>query len=79
MLAVKGTSYVDEMVKAVAQRTGLSEEQSRQAAQAVLDYLATKLPAPVAEQVKAVASGTMPNMGNMGEMGKNVGGMFGKK
>ncbi len=70
---------MDELVKAVSQRTGLSEDQSLQAAQAVLDYLATKLPAPIAEQVKSVASGNMPNMGNMDEMGKTVGGMFGKK
>jgi hypothetical protein len=67
---------MDELVKAVSQRTGLSEEQSRQAAQAVLDFLMTKLPPPLAEQIKGALSGKAPDMT---EMGKNLGGMLGKR
>jgi hypothetical protein len=35
----------------------------------------TKLPAPVAEQVKSALTGG----GNLGDMAKGLGGMFGKK
>ncbi len=66
---------MDELVQAVSQKTGLSPEQSRAAAQAVLDFLMTKLPGPVGEQVKSALEGG----GNLGDMAKGLGGMFGKK
>ena len=34
---------MDEMAKMVSQRTGLSEDQSRKAAQAVMDYILNRL------------------------------------
>lgn len=66
---------MDELVKTVSAKTGLSEDQSKAAAQAVLDFLMTKLPAPVAEQVKSALTGG----GNMGGLAQGLGGMFGKK
>jgi hypothetical protein len=63
------------LVQVVSQKTGLSQEQSRAAAQAVLDFLMTKLPAPVAEQVKSTLTGG----GNLSDISKGLGGMFGKK
>ncbi len=66
---------MDELVKVVAQKTGLSEDQARAAAQAVIDYLKTKLPAPVAGQLDSVLKGG----GSMADMAKGLGGMFGKK
>ena len=66
---------MDELVQVVSQKTGLSPDQSRAAAQAVLDFLMTKLPGPVAEQVKSALTGG----GNLGGMAKGLGGMFGKK
>lgn len=65
---------MDELIKAVSQKTGLSADQSKAAAQAVLDYLMTKLPAPVGEQIKSALMG-----GGVGDMVKNLGGMLGKK
>ncbi|MGB8648432.1 MAG: DUF2267 domain-containing protein [Anaerolineae bacterium] len=64
---------MDELVKAVSQKTGLSEDQSRAAAQAVIDFLKTKLPGPVAGQLDAVLQG-----GGMPDLSKGLGGLFGK-
>ena len=66
---------MDELVKAVSQKTGLSPEQSKAAAQAVIDYLKGKLPGPVAGQIDNVLKGG----GGLGDMAKGLGGMFGKK
>jgi len=66
---------MDELVNVVAQKTGLSQDQSRAAAQAVIDYLKSKLPAPVAGQIDSVLKGG----GGLGDMAKGLGGMLGKK
>ncbi len=67
---------MDELVNVVVQKTGLPKDKATQAVQAVMDYLQTKLPAPVADQVKAALGG---GGGNLGDMAKGLGGMFGKK
>ena len=66
---------MDELVQVVSKKTGLSEDQSRAAAQAVIDYLKGKLPAPVAAQLDSVLQGG----GSMGDMAKGLGGMLGRK
>ncbi len=66
---------MDELIKQVVAKTGISEEQARGAVQTVAAYLKEKLPAPVASQVDAVLSGGTPNLG---DMGKNLGGLFGR-
>lgn len=68
---------MDELAKAISQKTGLSEDQSRQAAQAAMDYLMTKLPAPLAEQVKSALTGG--GASGLADAAKGLGGMFGKK
>ena len=45
---------MDELVKLVAEKTGLSEEMAETAVKLVLDYVKKKLPAPVAAQVDAL-------------------------
>ncbi len=64
---------MDELVNVVSQKTGLSHDQAQAAAQAVIDYLKTKLPAPVAGQIDAVLKGG----GGMPDVSKGLGGMFG--
>ncbi len=66
---------MDELVNQVQAKTGLSHDQAMQAAQTVIDYLKAKLPGPVAGQIDNALKGNV----NMGDMAKNVGGMFGKK
>ncbi len=68
---------MDELVNVVVQKTGLPKDQAAAAVKAVMDYLQTKLPAPVAEQVKAALGGGGST--NLGDMAKGLGGMFGKK
>jgi uncharacterized protein (DUF2267 family) len=62
---------MDELVKQVAQKTGITEDQARQAVTVVVNYLKEKLPAPIAAQVDGVLSG----QGAAGALG----GLFGKK
>jgi hypothetical protein len=42
---------MDELVKMVAEETGLPEAQARKAAEAVVKFLKTKLPEPLAGQI----------------------------
>jgi hypothetical protein len=45
---------MDELVRLVSQKTGLSKEMSETAVKLVLDYIKKKLPKPVAAQVDMV-------------------------
>ncbi len=72
---------MDELIKQVSQKTGLSEDMARQATTTVIGYLKTKLPAPIAGQIDNVLGGAggaaMPT--NLGDITKDIGGMFGNK
>ncbi|MCB0156304.1 MAG: hypothetical protein KDF65_16025 [Anaerolineae bacterium] len=65
---------MDEIVKTVSQKTGLSEEMAKTAVEAVLDYLKSRLPAPIAGQVDSVVRGD-----SGGGVAGMMGGLFGKK
>ncbi|GAP09225.1 hypothetical protein BECAL_00365 [Bellilinea caldifistulae] len=49
---------MDELVKLVVQKTGIPEPAARQAVEVVLGFLKEKLPAPIADQIDAVVSGS---------------------
>ena len=66
---------MDELIKQIVTKTGITEDQARAAVQTVAGFLKEKLPAPIAGQVDAVLSGSGPNLG---DMGKNLGGLFGR-
>ena len=71
---------MDELVNQVAQRTGLSQDQARQAADAELAFLKDKLPAPIASQIDGLLSGQsgQANPGDIaGQALGGLGGMFG--
>ena len=53
----RGGETVDELVKLVSEKTGLSEEMSRMAVEVVLGYLREKLPDPIAGQIDSLLSG----------------------
>ncbi len=61
---------MEELIKMVSEKTGLSEEKSKVAIETVLDYLKDKLPAPIAGQIDSVLEGG-------GGLGGVVGGLFG--
>jgi hypothetical protein len=69
---------MDELVKMVAEKTGLSEEMSTVAVETVIDYLKDKLPAPVAGQIDTVLGGNGAAQDVSG-VAKGLGGLFGKK
>jgi len=62
---------MDELVKLVSGKTGLSEEMSETAVKLVLEYVKKKLPASVAAQVDVVLGA-----GSTADM---LGGLFGGK
>ena len=64
---------MDELVKLVAKKTGLSQDQAKTAVTLVVDYLKKKLPAPVAGQIDTVLGG-----GTV-DVVKGLGGLLGKK
>jgi hypothetical protein len=68
---------MDELVKMVSQKTGLSEDKARSAAETVIDYVKAKLPQPLASQVDNVVN--KGGGGGMGDIAGKVGGMLGDK
>lgn len=73
-------SIMDQLTAFVSQKTGLSQDQANQAAQAVIDFLKSKLPGPIASQLDSVlsgggASGAMDQAkGMLGGLGGMLGG-----
>ena len=70
---------MDEIIKAVMQQTGLSNEIAKQAVAVVLSQLKTQLPKPIADQLDALlgGTGTGGSADVMGTVMKGLGGMFG--
>jgi len=69
---------MDELVKAVSERTGLSEAQARVAAETVISHLKSRLPAPVASQIDTfLAEGG--STGALSDLAGGLGGLMGKK
>ena len=64
----------EELVRMVAQKTGLPEDKARSAAETVIGYLKERLPSPVASQLDSVGGGT----GNLGDTAKALGEKFGR-
>ncbi len=70
---------MDEIIKAVMQQTGLSNEIAKQAVAVVLSQLKTQLPKPIADQLDALLGGAAADGSTdvMGSVMKGLGGMFG--
>jgi uncharacterized protein (DUF2267 family) len=64
---------MDELIKLVSSKVGISEAQAKDAVETVLGFLKDKLPSPVAGQVESVLKG------DMGDVAGTLGGLFGKK
>ena len=68
---------MDELIKQVTQKAGISEAQAKQTVETVMGFLKDKLPAPIASQVEGLLGGSgTPDVGDVGE---KLGGIFGKK
>ena len=69
---------MNELVKLVSQKTGLSEEMSQLAVETVVNYLKGKLPAPIAGQIDSVLGGSGAGSA-VDSLTRGLGGLFGKK
>jgi hypothetical protein len=67
---------MDELVKQVSAKTGISEEQARTAVTTVLGFLKDKLPAPIAGQIDGVVSGEGSTGGGLGDLANKAGSFF---
>ncbi len=65
---------MDELIKLVSQKVGISTEQAKKAVDTVLGFLKGKLPGPIAKQVDGVLKGV-----DVKGVTKGLGGLFGKK
>ena len=65
---------MDELVKLVSQKTGISEAMAKQAVEIVLGFIKEKLPAPIAGQIDAVIGGGDLTGGLGGILGGIMGG-----
>ncbi len=68
---------MDEMIKSISDKTGLSEDMARQVTEVVLEHLKDKLPAPIAGQIdKVLRGGDAPK--GLEDLTKSMGSIFGK-
>jgi hypothetical protein len=78
---------MDELIKQVTQRSGISESQARTAVETVVGFLKERLPSPLAGQVDgalnssagAIGTGIDSIADRAGDLAGGLGGMFGKK
>jgi hypothetical protein len=69
---------MDELIKRVVEKTGISEDQARSAVNTVAAFLKQKLPAPIAGQVDNVLGGGGGVSDQLGDVASKVGNIFGK-
>ncbi len=67
---------MQEIVRMVADKTGIPEDKARQATETVIGYLKDKLPPAVSSQLDNVAAGGAGG-GNLGDIAGNLGGRLG--
>ena len=72
---------MEELIKQITERTGISEEQARTAVQTVLGYLQNNLPAGISDQLGGLLGGGAGGGGNpsggVGDLLGGLGGMLG--
>lgn len=69
---------MDELVKRISEKTGISEDQARSAVTMVTGFLKEKLPAPIAGQIDNVLSGAGGGItDSLGNAAAKVGNIFG--
>jgi len=68
---------MDELIKRITEKTGISDDQARSAISTVSGFLKEKLPAPIAGQIDNVLSGTGGMTDKLGDIASKASGMFG--
>jgi hypothetical protein len=67
---------MDELIKLVSSKAGITEGQAKQAVETVIGFLKEKLPDPIAKQVDGLLKG---DVSGLGDVAGSLGGLFGKK
>jgi hypothetical protein len=72
---------MDELINQITSRTGISQEQARQAVDIAVSFIKTKLPEPLASQVDNFLTGGDPAdmLDQVQEQLGNLGNLFGQK
>jgi hypothetical protein len=74
---------MDELIRQVVERTGISEQQARGAVDTVLGFIKGRLPEPLAGQLDGLVGGASGAAGGLADTAGDVlgglGGMFGGK
>ena len=68
---------MEELIKRITEKTGISEDQARTAVTTVSSFLKEKLPAPLAGQVDNALSGAGGMSDKLGDLASKAGGIFG--
>jgi uncharacterized protein (DUF2267 family) len=69
---------MDELIKQVTAKAGISEDQARSAVNTVLDFVKSRLPAPIAGQIDSAMSGEGGGIGGtLRDMASKGGGLLG--
>ena len=68
---------MDELIRRITEKTGISEDQARSAVNMVAGFLKEKLPAPLAGQVDNVLGGGGGMTDTLGDAAAKVGNIFG--
>jgi uncharacterized protein (DUF2267 family) len=69
---------MDELIKQVTAKAGISEDQARSAVNTVLDFVKNRLPAPIAGQIENAMKGEGGGIaGGLGDIAGKVGGLLG--
>jgi hypothetical protein len=63
---------MEDLVKAIAEKAGITEDQAKQALNTVIEYAKEKVPPAFQGMVDGLLKGEKPGLGGM------LGGMFGK-
>ncbi|HEU4477671.1 MAG TPA: hypothetical protein VFR80_04080 [Pyrinomonadaceae bacterium] len=68
---------MDELIKQVVSKTGISEDQARTAITTVLGFVKDKLPAPIANQIDNAITGEGGGVGgSLGDLASKAGGLL---
>lgn len=74
---------MDELVQELSQKTGLSQDKSQEVVNVVLSHLKARLPAPLADGLDSLVTGSSAGGGSLADKAKSmvssVESIFGKK
>jgi hypothetical protein len=74
---MSGAALMDNLIKMIAAKTGITEEQAKQAAETVVTFLKENVPGPLATQLDNIVNGAQA-AGRLAKAAKELRGMFGR-